>query len=125
MSKKQNNSNILENEQVESSRANVFIENRQDALNVKEDYIEAENIPSFDSIKIIEEKLEEKVNDVTEQEVKEDTKEDVKKKAKKEVKRLGKVDAISNKYILVKDEEGYYHKVYNHPEAKYGDIIEF
>lgn len=56
MSKKQNNSNKIENEQVKSSRANVFIENEQDALNVKEDYIEAENIPSFDSIKTIEEK---------------------------------------------------------------------
>ena len=101
---------------MESSRAKVFIENGQDVLNIKEDYIEAENIPNFDSIKTIEEK----VNDVEKQEVKEEI-----KKEKKEIKRLGKVDAVSNKYILVKDEEGYYHKVYNHPDAKYGDIIEF
>ena len=132
MSKKQNNSNILENEQVESSRANVFIENGQDALNVKEDYIEAENIPNFDSIETVEEKeeekeeekVEEKINDVEKQEVKEEIKEEIKEE-KKEVKRLGKVDAISSKYILVKDEDGYYYKVYNHPEAKYGDVIEF
>ena len=124
MSKKQTNSNKIENEQVESSRAKVFIENEQDVLNIKEDYIEAENIPNFDSIEIVEEKeqekVEEKINDVEKQEVKKEIKE-----KKKETKRLGKVDAISSKYILVKDEDGYYHKVYNHPEAKYGDIIEF
>ena len=124
MSKKQNNSNKIENEQVESSRAKVFIENEQDVLNIKEDYIEAENIPNFNSIETVEEKeegkVEEKINDVEKQEVKEEI-----KKEKKEVKRLGKVDAISSKYILVKDEDGYYHKVYNHPEAKYGDVVEF
>ena len=102
MSKKQTNSNKIENEQVESSRAKVFIENEQDVLNIKEDYIEAENIPNFDSIETVEEKeqekVEEKINDVEKQEVKKEI-----KGKKKETKRLGKVDAISSKYILVKD----------------------
>ena len=87
MSKKQNNSNKIENEQVESSRAKVFIENEQDVLNIKEDYIEAENIPNFNSIETVEEKeegkVEEKINDVEKQEVKEEI-----KKEKKEVKRI-------------------------------------
>ena len=54
MSKKQTSSNKIENEQVESSRAKVFIENEQDVLNIKEYYIEAENIPDFDSIGTVE-----------------------------------------------------------------------
>ena len=44
---------------------------------------------------------------------------------KKEKKRIGTVISVSKFSITVKDENGNGYKLFNHPEAKYGDVIEF
>ena len=44
---------------------------------------------------------------------------------KKEKKRIGTVISVSKFSITVKDENGNGYKLFNHPDAKYGDIIEF
>ena len=44
---------------------------------------------------------------------------------KKEKKRTGTVISVSKISIIVKDENGNGYTLFNRPDAKYGDIIEF
>ena len=44
---------------------------------------------------------------------------------KKEKKRTGTVILVSELSVVVEDENGNGYTLFNHPEAKYGDIIEF
>ena len=44
---------------------------------------------------------------------------------KKEKKRTGTVISVSKISIIVKDENGNGYTLFNHPDAKYGDIVEF
>ena len=85
----------IENEQVENVREKAYIETKLD------DFKEDDNV---EEVKV------ENIEDTTE---------------KKEKKRTGTVILVSKLSIIVEDENGNGYTLFNHPEAKYGDIIEF
>ena len=125
MSKK---SNKIENEQIKNSAIEDFIENKVDFLNSEPSFsenIDTEKEEGFVEENSIEGKVEEIEIKAEENNIEQKMKIESKTKSIKKLKRTGKVEVVSSKYILVKDEDGYYHTVYNHPEAKYGDIIEY
>ena len=95
MAKNKNRAIKIENEQVENVREKAYIETKLD------DFKEEDNV---EEVKV------ENIEDTTE---------------KKEKKRTGTVISVSKISIIVKDENGNGYTLFNHPEAKYGDIIEF
>ena len=105
MAKNKNRAIKIENEQVENVREKAYIETKLD------DFKEEDNV---EITKVEEAKVEEvKVENI------EDTTE------KKEKKRTGTVISVSKISIIVEDENGNGYTLFNHPDAKYGDIIEF
>ena len=95
MAKNKNRAIKIENEQVENVREKAYIETKLD------DFKEEDNV---EEVKV------ENIKDTTE---------------KKEKKRIGTVISVSKFSITVKDENGNGYKLFNHPEAEYGDVIEF
>ena len=106
MAKNKNKAIKIENEQVENVRAKAYIKTELDDFKI-EDNVEEDMIREDIIIEPIEaEKVEEVI-------------------VKKEVKRFGKVISVSKFSIIVQDENGKGYTLYNHPDAKYGDVIEF
>lgn len=97
MAKNKSKAIKVENEQVENVRANAYIETELDNIEQEDNEVKEE----------ITIKKHEKI--VT----------------KKEKKRTGTVILVSELSVVVKDENGNGYTLFNHPEAKYGDIIEF
>ena len=95
MAKNKNRAIKIENEQVENVREKAYIETKLD------DFKEEDNV---EEVKV------ENIEDTTE---------------KKEKKRTGTVILVSKLSIIVEDENGNGYTLFNHPEAKYGDVIEF
>lgn len=95
MAKNKNRAIKIENEQVENVREKAYIETKLD------DFKEEDNV---EEVKV------ENIKDTTE---------------KKGKKRIGTVISVSKFSITVKDENGNGYKLFNHPEAEYGDVIEF
>ena len=95
MAKNKNRAIKIENEQVENVREKAYIETKLD------DFKEDDNV---EEVKV------ENIEDTTE---------------KKEKKRTGTVILVSKLSVIVEDENGNGYTLFNHPEAKYGDIIEF
>ena len=95
MAKNKNRAIKIENEQVENVREKAYIETKLD------DFKEDDNV---EEVKV------ENIEDTTE---------------KKEKKRIGTVISVSKLSVIVEDENGNGYTLFNHPEAKYGDIIEF
>ena len=95
MAKNKNRAIKIENEQVENVREKAYIETKLD------DFKEEDNV---EEVKV------ENIEDTTE---------------KKEKKRTGTVILVSKLSVIVEDENGNGYTLFNHPEAKYGDIIEF
>lgn len=100
MAKNKNRAIKIENEQVENVREKAYIETKLD------DFKEDDNV---EEVKVEEVKVE-NIEDTTE---------------KKEKKRTGTVILVSKLSVIVEDENGNGYILFNHPEAKYGDIIEF
>ena len=100
MAKNKNRAIKIENEQVENVREKAYIETKLD------DFKEDDNV---EEVKVEEVKVE-KVENTTE---------------KKGKKRTGTVILVSELSIVVEDENGNGYTLFNHPEAKYGDVIEF
>ena len=96
MAKNKSKAIKVENEQVENVRANAY----------KEDILA--DISKDNKVDKIELKKEIEIVPV-----------------KKEKKRTGTVISVSKISIIVEDENGNGYTLFNHPEAKYGDIIEF
>ena len=101
MAKNKNRAIKIENEQVENVRANAY---KEDIL---EDISKDNNV---DENKVDKIELKKEIGTVP---------------AKKEKKRTGTVISVSKISIIVKDENGNGYTLFNHPDAKYGDIIEF
>ena len=97
MAKNKSKAIQVENEQVENVRANAYIETELDNIEQEDNEVKEE----------ITIKKHEKI--VT----------------KKEKKRTGTVILVSELSVVVEDENGNGYTLFNHPEAKYGDIIEF
>ena len=95
MAKNKNRAIKIENEQVENVREKAYIETKLD------DFKEDNNV---EEVKV------ENIEDTTE---------------KKEKKRTGTVILVSKLSVIVEDENGNGYTLFNHPEAKYGDVIEF
>ena len=95
MAKNKNRAIKIENEQVENVREKAYIEIKLD------DFKEDDNV---EEVKV------ENIEDTIE---------------KKEKKRTGTVILVSKLSVIVEDENGNGYTLFNHPEAKYGDIIEF
>lgn len=95
MAKNKNRAIKIENEQVENVREKAYIETKLD------DFKEDDNV---EEVKV------ENIEDTTE---------------KKEKKRTGTVILVSELSVVVEDENGNGYTLFNHPEAKYGDVIEF
>ena len=95
MAKNKNRAIKIENEQVENVREKAYIETKLD------DFKEEDNV---EEVKV------ENIEDTTE---------------KKEKKRTGTVILVSKLSVIVEDENGNGYTLFNHPDAKYGDIIEF
>ena len=95
MAKNKNRAIKIENEQVENVREKAYIETKLD------DFKEEDNV---EEVKV------ENIENTTE---------------KKEKKRTGTVILVSKLSVIVEDENGNGYTLFNHPEAKYGDIIEF
>ena len=104
----------------QNSKAFSTCERRKDMAKNKNRAIKIEN----EQVENVREKayIETKLDDFKE-EVKVENIEDTTEK--KEKKRIGTVISVSKFSITVKDENGNGYKLFNHPEAKYGDIIEF
>lgn len=100
MAKNKNRAIKIENEQVENVREKAYIETKLD------DFKEDDNV---EEVKVEEVKVE-NIEDTTE---------------KKEKKRTGTVILVSKLSVIVEDENGNGYTLFNHPEAKYGDVIEF
>ena len=100
MAKNKSKAIKVENEQVENVREKAYIETKLD------DFKEDDNV---EEVKVEEVKVE-NIEDTTE---------------KKEKKRTGTVILVSKLSVIVEDENGNGYTLFNHPEAKYGDIIEF
>ena len=101
MAKNKSKAIKVENEQVENVRANAY---KEDIL---ADISKDNNV---DENKVDKIELKKEIGTVP---------------VKKEKKRTGTVSAVSKISIIVKDENGNGYTLFNHPEAKYGDIIEF
>lgn len=101
----------IENEQVENVRAKAYIENdlknteQKDNENKKNNVIKAIEVAKEENLA-----KEEKIENII---------------IKKEKKRTGTVILVSKLSIIVEDENGNGYTLFNHPEAKYGDVIEF
>lgn len=101
MAKNKNRAIKIENEQVENVRANAY---KEDIL---ADISKDNNV---DENKVDKIELKKEIGIVP---------------VKKEKKRTGTVISVSKISIIVKDENGNGYTLFNHPDAKYGDIIEF
>lgn len=101
MAKNKNRAIKIENEQVENVRANAY---KEDIL---ADISKDNNV---DENKVDKIELKKEIETVP---------------VKKEKKRIGTVISVSKISIIVKDENGNGYTLFNHPDAKYGDIIEF
>ena len=101
MAKNKNRAIKIENEQVENVRANAY---KEDIL---ADISKDNNV---DKNKVDKIELKKEIGIVP---------------VKKEKKRTGTVISVSKISIIVKDENGNGYTLFNHPDAKYGDIIEF
>ena len=95
MAKNKSKAIKVENEQVENVREKAYIETKLD------DFKEEDNV---EEVKV------ENIENTTE---------------KKEKKRTGTVILVSKLSVIVEDENGNGYTLFNHPEAKYGDVIEF
>ena len=105
MAKNKSKAIKVENEQVENVRANAY---KEDVLaNISKDN-EADS--NADKNKVDKIELKKEIETVP---------------VKKEKKRTGTVISVSKISIIVEDENGNGYTLFNHPEAKYGDIIEF
>ena len=101
MAKNKNRAIKIENEQVENVRANAY---KEDIMaNISKDN-------NIDKNKVDKIELKKEIKTVP---------------VKKEKKRTGTVISVSKISIIVEDENGNGYTLFNHPEAKYGDIIEF
>ena len=101
MAKNKSKAIKIENEQVENVRANAY---KEDIL---ADISKDNNV---DENKVDKIELKKEIETVP---------------VKKEKKRTGTVISVSKISITVKDENGNGYTLFNHPDAKYGDIIEF
>ena len=101
MAKNKNRAIKIENEQVENVRANAY---KEDIL---ADISKDNNV---DENKVDKIELKKEIGTVP---------------VKKEKKRTGTVISVSKISIIVKDENGNGYTLFNRPDAKYGDIIEF
>ena len=101
MAKNKNRAIKIENEQVENVRANAY---KEDIL---ADISKDNNV---DENKVDKIELKKEIGIVP---------------VKKEKKRTGTVISVSKISIIVEDENGNGYTLFNHPEAKYGDVIEF
>ena len=101
MAKNKSKAIKIENEQVENVRANAYKED------IMADIRKDNNI---DKNKVDKMELKKEIETVP---------------VKKEKKRTGTVISVSKISIIVKDENGNGYTLFNHPDAKYGDIIEF
>ena len=101
MAKNKSKAIKVENEQVENVRANAY---KEDIL---ADISKDNNVDENKADKI---ELKKEIEIVP---------------VKKEKKRTGTVISVSKISIIVEDENGNGYTLFNHPEAKYGDIIEF
>ena len=101
MAKNKNRAIKIENEQVENVRANAY---KEDIL---ADISKDNNV---DENKVDKIELKKEIENVP---------------VKKEKKRTGTVISVSKISIIVEDENGNGYTLFNHPEAKYGDVIEF
>lgn len=95
MAKNKSKAIKVENEQVENVREKAYIETKLD------DFKEDDNV---EEVKV------ENIEDTIE---------------KKEKKRTGTVILVSKLSVVVEDENGNGYTLFNHPDAKNGDIIEF
>ena len=109
MAKNKNRAIKIENEQVENVRAKAYIETEQVNNNIEEKVELVENTLAIEKPLIIEEK------EIIEKPV----------VIKKEKKRTGTVICVSKLSVVVKDENGKGYTIYDRPDAKCGDIIEF
>lgn len=109
MAKNKNRAIKIENEQVENVRAKAYIETEQVNDDIEEKVELVENTLSIEKPLIIEEK------EIIEKPV----------VIKKEKKRTGTVICVSKLSVVVKDENGKGYTIYDRPDVKYGDIIEF
>ena len=101
MAKNKNRAIKIENEQVENVRANAY----------KEDILaDISKVNNVDENKVDKIEFKKEIEIVP---------------VKKEKKRIGTVISVSKISIIVEDENGNGYTLFNHPEAKYGDIIEF
>ena len=101
MAKNKSKAIKVENEQVENVRANAY---KEDIL---ADISKDNNVDENKADKI---ELKKEIEIVP---------------VKKEKKRTGTVISVSKISIIVEDENGNGYTLFNHPDAKYGDIIEF
>ena len=101
MAKNKSKAIKIENEQVENVRANAY---KEDIL---ADISKDNNV---DENKVDKIELKKEIGTVP---------------VKKEKKRTGTVISVSKISIIVKDENGNGYTLFNRPDAKYGDIIEF
>ena len=109
MAKNKNRAIKIENEQVENVRAKAYIETEQVNDDIEEKVELVENTLSIEKPLIIEEK------EIIEKPV----------AIKKEKKRTGTVICVSKLSVVVKDENGKGYTIYDRPDVKCGDIIEF
>ena len=97
MAKNKNRAIKIENEQVENVRAKAYIETEQVNDDIEEKVELVENILAIEKPVVI----------------------------KKEKKRTGTVICVSKLSVVVKDENGKGYTIYDRPDVKCGDIIEF
>ena len=109
MAKNKNRAIKIENEQVENVGAKSYIETEQVNDDIEEKVELVENTLSIEKPLIIEEK------EIIEKPV----------VIKKEKKRTGTVICVSKLSVVVKDENGKGYTIYDRPDVKCGDIIEF
>lgn len=109
MAKNKNRAIKIENEQVENVGAKAYIETEQVNDDIEEKVELVENTLSIEKPLIIEEK------EIIEKPV----------VIKKEKKRTGTVICVSKLSVVVKDENGKGYTIYDRPDVKCGDIIEF
>ena len=109
MAKNKNRAIKIENEQVENVRAKAYIETEQVNDDTEEKVELVENILAIEKPLVIEEK------EIIEKPV----------VIKKEKKRTGTVICVSKLSVVVKDENGKGYTIYDRPDVKCGDIIEF
>ena len=109
MAKNKNRAIKIENEQVENVRAKAYIETEQVNDDTEEKVELVENILAIEKPLVIEEK------EIIEKPV----------VIKKEKKRTGTVVCVSKLSAVVKDENGNGYTIYDRPDVKCGDIIEF